>query len=94
MARIKEQSHRELNLGETRKIRFEKFRRNLYVLYRSQDKSAEEQAKIMGLRDGKRILHLIRGQGHADVDELMRIANYYSVSLDDLLNKTAEIHFV
>jgi len=82
-----------LTLKESRDKRYEKFRRNLRVLRASVDMSAVELSKKMKLKNGKRCVDLEYGRGNPTLEELISISKHFSVSTDDMLNKSVKIAF-
>lgn len=83
-----------LKLKETRDLKYDNFRRNLRILRGSIDLSGVELATKLGLHSGHRILDLEYGRsGIPDLWEIDTIAQYFKVTIDELLNKEAVISF-
>lgn len=92
---IAEERPERLSLAERRDMEFEKFRRNLRILRAGINISAVQLSQEIGFKigGGKRIIDLEYGRGNPKLDELLAIAKYFNVTLDELLYKTAKINF-
>lgn len=82
-----------LKLSESRDMLFEKFRTNLRVLRGQTKVSAVELSKEIGLKSGSRITDLEYGRGTPEMEEVILIANYFKVKLDEIIYKEAKIYF-
>ena len=83
-----------LTLREGRDLFYEKFRTNLRILKGSTKITAVKLAEEMGLKSGARFTELEYGKSSPTVEEIMCIAKYFNVTMDDLMNKEAIIKFV
>lgn len=89
----KKSREERLTLKDSRNMAFEKFRRNIKILHGSQNLSGVEIAKKMNIKNGARYISLQYGRGNPETDELLAIAKYFKIGLDDLLFKDAKITF-
>lgn len=70
------------------------FRKNLRILRAREDISGTELATKLNLKRGTRIIDLEYGRSASpSFEELNAIANYFRVTIDDLVNKEALISF-
>lgn len=82
------------SLTEERLKEFELFRHNLRLLRATTELSAEALGKALDLPKYHRIIDLEYGKATAPkLDEVKIIANYFKISIDELLYKKAEISF-
>ena len=83
-----------LKLKETRDLKYDTFRRNLRILRASIDLSGVELSTKLGLHSGARCLDLEYGRsGVPDLWEVDTIAQYFKITIDQLLNQNATISF-
>ena len=82
-----------LTLSESRNILYEKFRTNLRILRGQTNISGVELSKEIGLESGARITNLEYGRATPSMEEVICIASYFNVSLDEIINKQATILF-
>jgi hypothetical protein len=83
------------NLGDlaTKRFKeFELFRQNLIILQATKNATNQEMSVLLGLRP-KRVEDYKLGRCHPKFDELRMIANFFNVTLDQLLYKKAIVTF-
>jgi len=81
-------------LSQSRLKQYANFRANLRTLRGTTDLSAEKFGKIIGFPKYHRITDLEYGRAKVpSLDEVVAIAKYFKVSIDDLLFKSPEITF-
>lgn len=74
--------------------RYRKFRANIRLLRYTTDLSAEQMGKQLKFVKHYRYVGLETGKGGAPkLDEVEKIAEYFKVSIDDLLYKEAKVSF-
>jgi len=74
--------------------KFETFRINLALLKSLSGKSAETLSKELGFEKGYRFFNLEYGRtGAPKLEEVMAIAKYFNITIDDLLYKRAKVEF-
>jgi len=88
----KKDQNKKVSLTEERLAEFALFRRNLRLLRAVTGLSAEALGKAMNFPKHYRINDLEYGRATAPkLDEVKKISDYFKVSIDDLLYKTATI---
>lgn len=84
-----------LKLKETRNLSYDNFRRNLRIFRAQQDLSGVELSEKLGLKSGSRCLDLEYGRSSIpSFQEIDTISKWFNVTIDDLLNKKADIKLI
>lgn len=82
-----------LSLAEGRDKLFEKFYNNLRVLVATEKDSMVDLSRKLGMKSGKRIYDLSYGRGTPSAEELIALSKHFVCTMDDLLNKIAQVSF-
>lgn len=92
--RSKKDTDKQPSLTEQRLKEYACFRRNLRLLRNNTTLSAEALGKDLGFKKYHRIVDLEYGRAtEPKIDEVKKIAEYFKISIDDLLFKNATIIF-
>jgi DNA-binding XRE family transcriptional regulator len=85
---------KKVTLTEERLATFEIFRHNLRLLRNSTGLSAEKLGRELNFEKYHRIVDLEYGRAtEPKLDEVMRIAKYFAITIDDILYKKTKITF-
>lgn len=82
-----------VSLAEARNTLYEKFRTNIRLLRAKKGWSGIEAGEKIGLKNGKRMIDLEYGRATPDLEEIILIAKFFDVKMDDLLHKEAMVTF-
>lgn len=94
MGRSKRDAEKQPSLTEERLKEYASFRRNLRLLRVTTELSAEGLGKFLGFPKHHRVFDLEYGKATVPrLEEVKAIADYFKVSIDELLYKTAKISF-
>lgn len=80
-----------MSLAEGRDRIFEKFYNNIRILVATQTISMVDLSRQLGLKSGSRISDLCYGRGTPSAEELIVLSKHFNCTMDNLLNKTANI---
>lgn len=83
--------HEELK--QKRQDQYQKFRRNIRILRAGMDLSAEQVSKKLGMKHPKRFIDLEYGRMNPKTEDILCISEFFGVTLDNLIYRSACITF-